>query len=98
MTTPKNPVIDLLIMRDRDAWRLLLAPISWVPGILASRMDARREIFPVRNPGADDLDAFMLESDAPYEGGKTADGGVQVLTKGRSAICLLIWLEGVVRM
>lgn len=97
MATPKNPVIDMLIMRDGDAWRLLLALTSWVPGTLRERLDKRHEIYPVNNPGAADLDAFMFESDAPYQGGATADGGVQILAKGRSAICLLIWLEDIVR-
>jgi len=83
MPTPKNPVIDMLIMRDGDAWRLLLAPRSWVPGLVEDRLLAtKREVYPVRNPGAADLDKFIFESDAPYEGGATADGGVQILAKG----------------
>lgn len=75
---------------------LHLAPRS-VAGILGDRIDERREVFPVANPGGADLDKFMFASDAPYEGGGTADGGVQILAKGRSAICLLVWLEDVAR-
>lgn len=97
MPRPQAPVLDLLITRDGDAWRLHVAPFSWTGGVLRERMDGRREIFPVSNPGAEDLHKFMFESDSPYEGGATADGGLQIRAKGRSAVTLLVWLEGIVR-
>jgi hypothetical protein len=91
--TPKGPVIDILICRDGDAWRLYSAPGSWRGGVLRSRGDERGDIFPVGKPDADDLDKFMFEVDAPYEHRRTSDGGIELVAKGRSAICLLVWLE-----
>jgi hypothetical protein len=59
-------VLDLFIGRDHDAWRLYVAPTSWMPGLLRMRVDEHREIFPVAKPDADDLDKFMFETDSPY--------------------------------
>lgn len=95
--TPKAPVLDLFIGRDGDAWRLYVAPASWQPGLLRMRMDEHREIFPVSQPDANDLESFMWETDSPYERRKTSDGGVEILAKGRSAVTLLVWLEDIVR-
>jgi hypothetical protein len=94
---PKAPVLDLFIGRDGDGWRLYIAPTSWKPELLRTRMDERREIFPVARPDADDLDRFMFETDSPYEQRRTTDGGVEILAKGRSAVTLLVWLDGIVR-
>jgi hypothetical protein len=90
---PKAPVVDLLIIRDGDAWRLLFAPMSWVPGSLRTRVDGRRELFPVKQPDAEDLERFMFDADAPYDRRPTRDGGLELLARGRSAVCLLVWLE-----
>ena len=97
--TPKKPVIDLLICRDGEAWRLYLAARSWVPGCLRARIDEdRREVFPVAKPDAAELDAFMFEADAPYERRIIADGGMEILARGRSAIVLHEWLADLVRV
>lgn len=94
---PKAPVLDLFIGRDHDAWRLYVAPTSWMPGLLRMRVDEHREIFPVAKPDADDLDKFMFETDSPYEHNRTTDGGIEILAKGRSAVTLLVWLEEIVQ-
>lgn len=39
----------------------------------------------------------MFECDAPYVGNEAADGCMQVIAKGRSAVCMLPWLEDLVR-
>jgi hypothetical protein len=54
------------------------------------------DIFPVARPDAADLERFMFEVDAPYSGRRTSDGGIEIVARGRSAICLLIWLEELV--
>jgi hypothetical protein len=92
------PVLDLFIGRDGDAWRLYLAPGSWVPGLLAVRVDEHREVHPVAKPDAEDLDRFMFDADAPYGHRRTSDGGMEIIARGRSAICLLIWLEEIVKL
>jgi hypothetical protein len=68
-----------------------------MPGLLRERMDEHGEIFPVAKPDAEDLERFMLETDSPYEHRRTADGGIEILAKGRSAVTLLVWLEEIVR-
>ncbi len=92
----KAPVLDLFIGRDGDAWRLYVAPTSWKPMLIADRMDERGSVFPVAKPDVGDLDRFMWNVDSPFEKRLTADGGVEILAKGRSAIALLVWLEGIV--
>jgi hypothetical protein len=94
--TPKAPVLDLFIGRDGEAWRLYVAATSWKPMLLRDRMDERGSVFPVAKPDPDDLDKFMFETDSPYEAGGTTDGGVEILAKGRSAVTLVVWLEGIV--
>jgi hypothetical protein len=94
--TPKAPVLDLFIGRDGDPWRLYVAPTSWRPMLLRDRMGERGSIFPVAKPDAEDLDRFMWKLDSQYDKRVTADGGVEILAKGRSAIALLVWLEGLV--
>jgi hypothetical protein len=64
--------------------------------LLLDRMDEHREIYPVARPDAADLDRFMFETDSPYEHRVTADGGLEIRAAGRSAITLLVWLEGIV--
>lgn len=93
---PKAPILDLFIGRDGDAWRLYLAPFSWAPENVRRRMAEDRTVFPVAQPDADDLDQFMFDADAPYERRRTSDGGIEIVAKGRSAICLLVWLEDIV--
>src|ERR1700730_4024991 len=96
--TQKAPVLDLFIGRHGHAWRLYVAPASWRPGVLRTRMDEHREVFPVARPDADDLERFMWETDSPYEHRRTGDGGVEILAKGRAAVTLLVWLEKLVRL
>jgi hypothetical protein len=94
----KAPLLDLFIGSDGDAWRLYVAATSWKLMLLRDRMDQRGSVFPVAKPDVADLDRFMWNVDSPYEKRLTADGGVEILAKGRSAIALLVWLEGIVRM
>lgn len=94
--TPKPPIIDVLIARDGDAWRMYSAPFSWrVP--FSGRTDTRGDVFPVARPDVADLDRFMWETDSPFERRVTADGGVEIVAKGRSAITLAVWLQDLVR-
>ena len=94
--TLQTPVIDIFIGRDGEAWRLYVAPTSWKPGVLRNRMDEHGEIFPVAKPDVEDLHRFMWDVDSPFERRPTTDGGLEVLAKGRSAVTLLVWLEGIV--
>src|SRR5450432_2569423 len=55
----EDPVLDLFIGRDGDAWRLYVAPTSWTPELLRRRMDERGDIFPVAAPDLADLDRVM---------------------------------------
>jgi hypothetical protein len=87
----------VFIGRDGDAWRLYSAPGSWRGGVLRSHGDERGDIFPVGGPDAEDLDRFMFEVDAPYSQRRTSDAGIAILARGRSAICLLVWLEELVK-
>jgi hypothetical protein len=64
--------------------------------LLADRMDERGSVLPVAKPDIADLDRFMWNVDSPFERRPTTDGGVEILAKGRSAIALLVWLEGIV--
>ena len=41
--TPKSPIIDVLIARDGDAWRLYSAPYSWRDAVQPSRGRTRRQ-------------------------------------------------------
>jgi hypothetical protein len=94
--TPKAPVLDLFIGRDGEAWRLYVAALSWKPMLLRDRVDERGSVFPVAKPDVADLDGFMWDTDSPFERRPTTDGGVEILAKGRSAVTLLVWLEGIV--
>jgi len=38
----------------------------------------------------------MWETDSPFERRVTADGGVEIIAKGRSAITLVVWLQELV--
>jgi hypothetical protein len=93
---PPRPVLDIFIGRSGDAWRLYVAATSWKPGLLRDRTDAHGEIFPVARPDVEDLDRFMWSVDSPFTRRPTTDGGVEILAKGRSAVTLLVWLEGLV--
>jgi hypothetical protein len=59
-------------------------------------MDERGKIFPVTRHHLEDIDRFMWNSDSPFERRPTIYGGVEILAKGRAAIPLLFWLEGIV--
>jgi hypothetical protein len=59
-----SSLLDLFIGRDHNAWRLYVAPNSWMPGVLRMRVDSDRTIFPVMDPDPDDLDRFMFETDS----------------------------------
>jgi hypothetical protein len=60
-----------------------------------SPMDTRGDIFPVAEPDVTHLDSFMWETDSPFERRLTltADGGVEIVAKGRSAVTLAVWLQ-----
>lgn len=91
---PQWPVLDVFIGKDHDAWRLYVAGSSWCPPMLRDRLDANREAFPVAQPDLDDLDRHMWATDSPYEKTVTTNGGAELLAKGRSAVTMLVWLEG----
>jgi hypothetical protein len=93
--TPKTPLIDVLIARDGDAWRLYSAPSSWRTPF-GLHVDKHGDIFPVGGPDVADLDRFMWETDSPFERRSTADGGVEIVAKGRSAVTLVVWLQELV--
>ncbi len=92
--TEQAPALDLFLSRHGDAWRLYVAPGSWAPPVLANRMDEHREIYPVREPDLDDLERHMWAADAPYSKRVTSLGGVELGATGRSAVVMLVWLEG----
>ena len=92
---PQTPVFDVLIARDGDAWRLYTAPQSWRKPF-GLRVDKRGDIFPVGRPDVADLDRFMWDTDAPFQRRLTADGGVEIIAKGRSAMALAVWLQELV--
>ena len=85
-------IIDVLIARDRLAWRLYSAPRSWrAPFSLYA--DRRGDVFPLREPSLTDLDQFMWATDSPFERRPTADGGIEIVARGRSAVTLSAWLR-----
>jgi hypothetical protein len=66
--------------------------------VLRSHGDARGDIFPIGRPDADDLEWFMFSSDAPYQHRRLAnDGRIEIVAKGHSAVCLLVWLDDLVK-
>lgn len=87
--TSRMPIIDVFVGRDGDAWRLYFAPSSWNPGL--GDLD-RGSIFPVGRPDIAALDRYMWNLGARFERSPTADGGVTIVGKGRSAIALAAWL------
>ncbi|HEY1693386.1 MAG TPA: hypothetical protein VGG39_14565 [Polyangiaceae bacterium] len=92
---PKAPIIDILIARDGDSWRIYSAPRSWrTPFSLSA--DARADIRRVGQPDLADLDRFMWEVDAPFERRPTAEGGIEIVAAGRSAVVLVIWLHDLI--
>lgn len=86
---PKHPILDVLIGRDGDGWRLYFAPQSWKLGLAVPR----EGLFPVGKPDVADLDEFMWKTDSPFERHATGDGGVEILARGRSAVTLSAWLR-----
>jgi hypothetical protein len=92
VTTPQNPIIDVLVARDGDAWRTYAGPSSWrTPFSLYA--DERGDVSPVGKPDIADLDRFMWDTDSPFERRPTANGGVEIVARGRSALTLVVWLQ-----
>jgi hypothetical protein len=87
---PMAPVLDVFIGRQGDAWRLYFSGLT-------GRVEGW-SIFPVGRPDVADLDRFMWDLDSPFERKATADGGLEILAKGRSALALAVWLEDLVRV
>jgi len=94
---PQRPVLHIYIGRDGDAWRLYVAGNSWTPNLLRNRMDERREIYPIAQPDVDNLDRLMRDGDSPFLRRTIPKDGLEVLAKGRSAVTLLVWLEGIMQ-
>jgi hypothetical protein len=92
---PKAPLIDVLIARDGAGWRLYSAPGSW-RGPLSRLADARGGVAGLGQPDLADLEEHMFSTDAPYERRLLHDGGVELVAKGRSAVCLAVWLQSYV--
>ncbi len=86
----KGPIIDVLVARDGDAWRLYFAPSSWKPGTLGTA--DRNSMFRVAAPDIAALDRFMRKAALPFSRSLTADGSVEVRAKGRAAIAVAAWL------
>jgi hypothetical protein len=90
--TPKAPIIDVLIAPDGANWRMYSAALSWrVP--FHPHIDGRGDIVPIGRPDVADLDRFMWETDSPFERRVTANGGVEIVASGRSALVLALWLQ-----
>jgi hypothetical protein len=94
---PQRPVLHIYIGRDGDAWRLHVAGTSRTPNLLRNRMHERREIFPVARPDVDDLDRLMRDGDSPFLRRTIPKDGLEILAKGRSAVTLAVWLEGILQ-
>jgi hypothetical protein len=94
MTSP-SPVIDVFVGPDHGGWRLYFARTSWCPPMLRDHLDENLEAFPVKEPDLADLDRHMWSCDAPYEKSVTKHGGVEIRARGRSAIVLGVWIEGI---
>jgi hypothetical protein len=91
------PVIDILIGRDGSAVRTYQAANSWRGGVLRRKNDECGDVFPVGRLHPKDLEKFMFETDAPYVGRPTTDGGLEIVARGRAALCRLVWLEDLVK-
>jgi hypothetical protein len=88
----KRPIIDVLIVRDGDAWRLCSAPGSWrTPFSLQA--NERRDVFSVGRLDLANPDEFIWDTDSPFERQAAADGGVEARAVGRSAVTLALWLQ-----
>lgn len=96
--TAQTPKLDLFLSPHGEAWRLYVGARSWAPPMLRKRMDRHGEVFPVAAPDLDDLERHMWGCDAPYEKRVATTGGVELGAVGRSAVVLLVWLEGLVRV
>jgi hypothetical protein len=75
-----------------------LRPIDRAFWIVLSRVwlrqaDERGDVFPLGRPDLADLDRFMWDTDSPFERRQTADGGVEIVARGRSALTLAVWLQ-----
>jgi hypothetical protein len=92
-----TPVIDVFISADRRGSRLYFTRTSWCPPMLRDRLDENLEAFPVKPLDLDDLESHMWRCDAPYEKRVTTMGGAEIRAKGRSAVVLTVWLEGLLQ-
>jgi len=92
MATTAQPIIELLIGRDQDSWRLYTH--GWVPPYVKGKLDLHGEAFPVDEPDLQGLENFMFQLDAPYTKRVTESGSVEIEARGRSAIVLGEWLDG----
>jgi len=87
-------ILDVLISPDRTGARLYVTRSSWCPPILRDQLDANLEALLAKLPDWEAFDRFMWETDSPHEKRITASGGAEIKAKGRSAVALLVWLEG----
>ena len=87
-------LLEAFIGKHADAWRLYVP--GWAPPFLRLKLDANGEVFPVREPDLAELDAFMLKLDAPHAKRTTGNGDVELEARGRSAIALAEWLDGLI--
>jgi hypothetical protein len=85
---------DAFIGRHGDGWRLYV--VGWTAPYLRQKLDQHGEAFPTREPDLADLERFMWGLDAPYQRRLTLSGDVELQAKGRSAIVLAEWLDGLV--
>jgi hypothetical protein len=50
----------------------------------------------VGRPDLADLDRYMWQTDAPFERRRIADGGLEIVAKGHSAMMLALWLQDLI--
>ena len=93
---PQEPVVDVLIARDGTAWRLYSATHATSSPTLSRHANERGDVYPVRQPDLDGLHEFMWSCDAPYDVRPLVDGGAEICARGRSAVCLWVWLADLV--
>ena len=73
---------------------MYVAPRSWRVESVRRHLDAAGEVYITSEIDFDELDRFMFETDAPYEKRRSSEGGAQLTARGRAAVCLAVWLEG----
>jgi hypothetical protein len=95
--TEQAPPFDLFVSPDRVGARLYLTRRSWLPPVLRDHLDENLEAKLAALPDWTAFDRFMWETDSPHEKRITTSGGAEIRARGRSAVTLLVWLEGVLR-